>query len=303
MQVHKKVEDFQFFKQPLVLTIGNFDGMHLGHQAVLEKVQTLAGLKGQTAMLTFENHPSTILRPQNPTYLLFSLPHKLYLIQKFCLDHLILIPFTKNLAHYPADLFIEYLRQFIPFSDLVLGYDSTIGHARQGNQMIMQELAEKKGFTVTYVEEYQFQKQVVSSTHIRKAIQQTDFEKASSLLGRPYSIYGPVVAGKKKGKEIGYATANIEVTRLCLPPFGVYAVEAEVKNKKYLAVANLGRAPTLGPTASPLLEVHLFDFFEEIYNEKIEVFFKKFIRFEKKFHSSEALRQQISEDIIQAKKV
>jgi riboflavin kinase / FMN adenylyltransferase len=301
MQVLKKLEDFQSTRQPLVLTIGNFDGMHRGHQAVLQKVQALAGSDGQTIVITFANHPSTVLRPEMPTSLLCHLPHKLHLIEEFKIDILMLLTFTSYLARHSAASFVERIRHFIPFTDLVLGYDATLGRDRQGNRGMMQELAQNWGFNIYYLDEYRFEGQAVSSTRIREAVHQKDFELVESLLDRPYSIYGSVISGQGEGKQIGYATANLDVTGLCLPPFGVYAVDMLRQGKRYPAIANLGVAPTFGQKTSPVLEIHVFDFGEKIYEEVIEVVFKQFIRFEQSFESVEHLKQQIAQDVLKAK--
>ncbi len=297
MQIVERIEDFSPSRQPLVLTIGNFDGMHRGHLAVLQCAKALAGLEGQKVILTFRNHPSEVLRPDHPTLLLCTLPHKLQLIQQQEIDSLILLSFSRYLAQHSAASFIERLRQFIPFSHLVLGHDATLGRDRQGNRATMQTLGEEWGFKVHYIEEYRFEGHPVSSTRIRLLVQQGDLEQVAILLNRPYSIYAPVSEGIGKGRQLGYPTANLEVTGLCLPPFGVYAVEVELHGQRIKGIANLGIAPTIRKNEIPLLEVHLFESIENIYGHFVEVIFKKFIRNEQKFQSPTELRQQIARDI------
>jgi len=303
MQLLEHLEKFQSSFYPLVLTIGNFDGMHRGHRAVLQKVHQLVGTEGQAIVMTFSNHPSTVLRADQPTLLICHLAHKLRLIESYPVDTLILLPFTRYLAQHSAASFVERVRQFIPFSHLVLGHDATLGRDRQGSRFIMQGLGEEWGFHVHYLEEYRFEGHPVSSTRIREAIQQADFELVSDLLGRPHSISGLVIAGKGKGKEIGYPTANLDVTGLCLPPLGVYAIDVIIKEKTYLGIANLGVAPTVKENALPVLEVHLFDWSDSLYDESIEVIFKQMIRPERHFDSIEQLREQIEQDIQKAKHI
>ncbi len=301
MQVLERLEDFKDPRHPLILTIGNFDGMHRGHCAVLKRAQALLGDEGEIVVLTFRNHPSEVLRPEQPTRLLCSLPHKIHLLQQFGVHRVLLLPFTRYLAQHSAASFIEHIRQFIPFTSLVLGHDATLGRDRQGNRATMQDIGEQWGFHVFYQEEYRFEGQPVSSTRIREALQKGDFEQVELLLDRPYSIYATVSHGEGKGKPLGFPTANLDVTGLCLPPFGVYAVEVLYESRWLQGVANLGIAPTIRTDQVPILEVHLFDFDQELYGQQLEVVFKKFIRPEQKFHHVKEMQQQIRQDIEVAK--
>jgi riboflavin kinase / FMN adenylyltransferase len=301
MEVLERLEDFVPNRQPLVLTIGNFDGMHRGHCAVLKRARSFAGNEGEIVVLTFRNHPSEILRPEQPTPLLCTLPHKLQLLQQIGVDTVLLLPFTGYLAKHSAASFIERIRQFIPFSYLVLGHDATLGRDRQGKRPIMLELGDQWGFNVFYQEEYRFEGQPVSSTRIREALRQGDFDQVNQLLDRPYSIYALVSKGKGKGKQMGIPTANLEVAGLCLPPYGVYAVEVIKNSRSIQGVANLGIAPTMRMDVNPILEVHLFDYEQNLYGDYLEVIFKNFIRPEQKFNNLEELHEQITIDIKLAK--
>jgi riboflavin kinase/FMN adenylyltransferase len=297
MQIIEQLELFSQPRQPLVLAIGNFDGFHRGHYAVLRHARLLAGQEGQIVVITFRNHPSEVLRPAQPTRLLCTLPHKLRLIEQFGIDTLILLSFTRYLAQHSAASFIERVRQSIPFSHLVLGHDATLGRDRQGNRPLMQQLAEEWGFQVHYLDEYRFEGQPVSSTRIRALLQRGDLEQVEILLDRPYSIYAPVSQGQGQGKLLGYPTANLETTGLCLPPFGVYAVEVRKEQEIWTGIANLGVAPTLKTEGIPLLEVHLFAPEQNLYDDSLEVIFKRFIRPEQKFSNLDELRRQIALDI------
>ncbi len=301
MQLYEQLEQLTNSSHSLVLTIGNFDGMHRGHRAVLQRVRALTGAEGKQIVITFRNHPSEVLRPTQPTRFLCTLPHKLALLEEAGIDTLYLLTFTRYLAQHSAASFIERVRQFIPFSHLVLGHDATLGRDRQGNRSMMQMLGEEWGFQVHYLEEYRFEGQPVSSTRIRESLQKGDLELVETLLDRPYSIYAPVIQGQGKGKLLGYPTANLDVGNLCLPPFGVYAVRVRKGQTWLPGIANLGIAPTIREEAPPLLEVHLLSSKEDLYDSSLEVIFKHFIRPEQKFENAEALRQQIALDIKTAK--
>lgn len=298
ISVIKRLQDYTSPRYPLVLTIGNFDGMHRGHCAVLKHALSLAEQEGEVVALTFCNHPSEVLRPDQPTKLLCTLPHKLRLLQQFGIDKIVLLPFTRYLAQHSAGSFVEHIRQFIPFSHLVLGHDATLGRDRQGDRTTMQTLGMEWGFHVHYLEEYRYEGKSVSSTCIREALLQGDFMQVEELLNRPYSIYASVVTGEGKGRQLGFPTANLEVAKLCLPPFGVYAVEViSDSHQRMQGIANLGIAPTIKQNDHPLLEVHLFDSDQNWVGHPLEVIFKGFVRPEKKFHSIDELRQQIQQDI------
>ncbi len=292
MRIIERLEDFRKpSSSPLVLTIGNFDGMHRGHQALLAKARSLAGGEGQVVAITFRNHPSEVLRPDQPIPLLNSLQHKLYLLQQRSIDTLILLTFTRYLAEHSAASFIERVRQFIPFSDLLLGYDATLGRDRQGDPATLHALSEQWGFSLHYLEEYRFEGQPVSSSRIRMALQQGDLERVERLLGRPYSLYGTILPGQEQGQEekSDWLAVHIEVKGLCLPPFGVYAVEGRREGKQMPGIVNLEIAPTLGIDAPPLLQVHFLDIQENLYGKHVEIIFKSFFPPEKKFSSMQGV--------------
>lgn len=297
MQILEQLEEYTQPRNPVVLTIGNFDGMHRGHCAVLRHARSLAGQEGELIVLTFRNHPSEILRPEQPTLLLNTLAHKLLLLEELGVNRTILLSFTRYLAQHSAASFIESIRQFIPFSHLVLGHDATLGRDRQGDRETMHALGNQWGFTVHYLDEYRFEGQLVSSTQIRNLLQQGNLKQVEILLNRPYSIYASVSCGIGKGKQIGFPTANLDVSGLCLPPLGVYAIEAIKNSHSIFGIANLGIAPTVRTDGKTILEVHLFDEKEQLYGEYLEVIFKQFIRPEKKFQNLKELQQQIHFDI------
>jgi riboflavin kinase / FMN adenylyltransferase len=297
MAIIEKLEDFSYPTQNLVLTIGNFDGMHRGHCAVLKRALAVAGQAGKVVVLTFRNHPSEVLRPDQPIRLLNTIPHKILLLQRFGIEHIVLLPFTRHLAQRSAESFIEHVRQFIPFTHLILGHDATLGRDRQGDRATMQTLGMEWGFQVHYLEEYRYEGKPVSSTRIREALQQGDFTQVEELLNRPYSIYASVTPGAGKGKQLGFPTVNLDVSGLCLPPFGVYSVDVIHQSKHLQGIANLGIAPTLRKDEKPILEVHLFEGQHDWEGHYLEVIFKGFVRPEHKFNNVQELQQQIRRDI------
>lgn len=297
MQVLENLEKFTEQRRPLVLTIGNFDGMHRGHCIVLKQVKNLAEKEGMTTVITFRNHPSEILKPEQPTKCLCTLAHKLRLLHEFAIDKVLLLPFTRHLAQRSAASFIENIQKHIPFTHLVLGHDATLGRDKQGDHTTLQKLGEEWGFNVITIQEYRYNGQIVSSTRIREALRQGNFLEVEELMGRPYSIYSSVIKGAGKGKKMGFPTVNFDVSGLCLPPYGVYAVEILHGTRVIQGIANLGLAPTVRSETAPLLEVHLFDENQDLYGNFLEVFFKYFVRPEQKFHNIEELAMQIKRDI------
>lgn len=289
--------DLQQFKSTdsMVLTIGNFDGMHLGHQAVVQK------LKQQpypNAIVTFANHPSKILHNSSPL-LLCTREHKLHLLKSAGVNNLFLLPFTQDLSQLSAEKFLQLLKKSIPFRQIVLGHDAVIGHNREGNAPKIRALAKDLGFDVQYIEPIEIGTVTVSSTVIRNLILEGNLECAASYLGRNYSIFSKVQKGLGKGKALGYPTVNIHIDGLCTPPCGVYSVDVLHHHKNYQGIANLGFAPTVKSIAQPLLEVHILDCNQNFYEQEIEVIFKKFIRCEKRFNSLDELKNQIKNDIAQ----
>lgn len=305
MKIIRNLDDTSLPQETIAAwTIGNFDGVHKGHQAVLSLVKELAGKSGGPSMvMTFENHPAEILKPGSPICCICTLTHKIKLLEHFGIDILLLLPFTKELSEHTAEVFLQKVRKVFPFFYLVLGYDAVLGKDRQGDRQQIQTLAQNTGFQVEYLNEFTFEGIKISSSTIRNMIREGLLQEASKLLGRPYSIFSKVISGKGKGKLIGFPTANVDVQGLCLPPLGVYAVRLKFNGIEKQGVANLGFAPSLRDDPQPLLEVHLFDYDEDLYNQEIEVFFSQYLRPEQKFSDVQALKEQIQTDVLHAKKL
>lgn len=259
MQIIERLEDFRQVRKPIVLTIGNFDGMHRGHRAVLQHAQSLVGSEGEVVVLTFRNHPSEVLKPESPIPLICTLLHKLRLLGEMT-ERVILLPFTRYLAKHSAYSFIEHVRNFIPFSYLVLGHDATLGRDRQGNAQVMREVGMEWGFTPYYLDEYRYEGKPVSSTRIRGALQEGNFLLVEELLDRPYSILGKVF------QDEGEKTFKMDVTRLCLPPSGEYPVDVLRDSKRVEGVARVA--------FDNQLTVKLNQTKEDFNDKEVEIIFK-----------------------------
>lgn len=294
MKILKTINDFDSPLSSIGLTIGNFDGVHLGHQAILKRLKEVASC---TVLFTFSNHPSEALRKESTSYLT-TLAHRLALFETMGIEYVILTPFTTEFAKQSAKEFLITLKKSIPFSSLILGHDARIGHDRNPH---LQQLAQELNFNLEYLEPIQREGKVISSSDIRRLVQKGELVEASKLLGRPYSLYASVEMGFGKGAPLGFPTANLPVKGLALPPLGVYAVKVIIEGKTFPAVANLGYAPTLHEGRPPCLEVHLIDTQQQLYGKQLEVIFLKYLRSEKKFDNLTALKEQIHNDILLTK--
>ncbi|MCB1135879.1 MAG: bifunctional riboflavin kinase/FAD synthetase [Chlamydiia bacterium] len=288
-------------KGPYVVSLGNFDGVHLGHQALLQRLKLRAAEHdARSIVLTFSNHPSEILRPAASSCRLCTVEHRLRLIQKAGIDSVALLDFTPQFAEQSAEEFIQLLRNHLHLSGLVLGYDAAFGKDRGGSRELLQQLSDRFGFFVEYIPPMELHGTSVSSTKIRGLLRAGELSKASELLGRPYSVLGPVIYGAGKGAGLGFPTLNLDVDGLCLPPSGVYAAWVGLDGRRYPAVANLGLAPTLQERETPVLEAHLLGDAVEAYGMEAEITPVAFLREEQKFESKEALVAQIQRDIARA---
>lgn len=284
---------------PISLTIGKFDGLHLGHQAVIHTL----GHEGLKAVLTFSNHPLDILSPStaSPEKIL-SEEYKMLLLERMGIDIVISIPFDTELSQKSYQDFITQIRTILAFDRLILGYDSAIGANRHGTVDALLQLGATQNFKVISTPKIELTEGSPSSKIIRKMIISGNLEKAAKLLGRPVSFYGCIQQGAQKGRVIGYPTLNFAVQNLCLPPYGVYAVGVKMGNELLQGIANLGIAPTLKNSAHPNLEVHIFNRnIAPSYGKSLEVLLYNFIRPEIHFKDTDQLKWQISKDIISAR--
>ncbi len=289
-----------------VVTIGNFDGIHLAHQGLLGKVVEEATNRSCSGVvLTFEPHPQKVLHPdRRPFYLLTTLEEKLKLIEAIGIDAVILIEFTPDFAKTSAEQFVQsILWDRLHLEKLIIGHDTAFGNRKTGNETFLRSMGEKLGFDVEAIDAVQMDGVVVSSTSVRHALLEGDVRRALKLLGRPYNLAGTVVKGFRRGSEIGIPTANIESEKELIPALGVYAVIAEMEGARHPGVLNIGYSPTFGDNRLTV-EVHLLDFpREELYGKFIDVLFIDRIRDEVKFESPKELVRQIERDIERAKEL
>ena len=303
MRIIHAAQELKPASRKVCLAIGFFDGVHLGHQQVIRQTLTDAGQHEAIALvMTFDQHPSTVVAPSRVPPLVYSLPQKLRAIESLGADTLLLLHFDKAFSEQTGETFIRGLvRDLGHIQSLCVGANFVFGHQRSGNVDLLRRLGAELKFTVHGMAAVSLDGQAVSSTRIREAIRAGDFDSVTQMLGRAYSLAGTVVRGDGLGHQLGFPTANLDATGLVLPPHGVYAVLAEAGGKTYRAVLNIGLRPTL-QNANPQLrvEAHLLDFGGELYGQELEVAFVDKLRGEIKFPSLAELRQQIARDILEA---
>jgi len=283
-----------------VLTVGTFDGVHQGHKAILQEVvQHAKEVNGESVLLTFDPHPRKLLFPDQPLGIITPLQQKLQLITDAGIEHVVVIPFTKEFSELSAQEYIEnFMVDFFHPHSVVIGYDHRFGHDRKGNIELLREYAPKYNYEVIEIPVQLIDEATVSSTKIRAAISLGSIEEAAHMLGRNYSIAGTVIGGKKLGKTIGYPTANISLNDKdqLIPSIGIYAVRVVWNSHKYDGMLSIGHNPTVSDKKELHIEVNIFDFDAEIYDETIEIEFVSYMRDEEKFDSIEELKKQLGMD-------
>jgi riboflavin kinase/FMN adenylyltransferase len=291
---------------PLFLAIGVFDGVHLGHRAVIERALSDARKeKGTAVVVTFDPHPIRLLRPDQAPRLLTSTPHKIRLIRALGVERLLIIPFDRTFAATaPADFIRALAAAARPLREICVGFEWSFGKNRAGNLALLDKLGHELGFDEIGVPAVEVEGQVVSSTLIRRAVEAGDLAEAARFLGRDYTILGTVTKGAQLGRTLGFPTANLSAHNEQFPPNGVYAVEIALGDRRLRGVVNIGVRPTIENTGGErVIEVHLFDFAEDIYGEDLEITFRRFLRPEQKFPSLDALREQIAADVVSARAI
>lgn len=296
MEVLRDLASLGSLRGPVYLAIGIFDGVHRGHQALIEEAKADAAKTGGTAVvMTFEPHPMMFFQRSEPPLRLSSPRHKEFLLERQGVTHLAVLPFEAARAGQTAEEFVEDLRAACrPLGGIVVGADWKFGKGRGGDVALLKRLG---GFEVDGIPAVAIDGEVISSTAIRMAVARGDLAFAERALGRPYAVMGKVVPGRKLGHTIGFPTANIETDGFQLPPDGVYAARVRIGEKNFAGIANLGVRPTVSHDAKRVLEVHLFDFDGDLYGVEVEVEFLRFVREERKFASVDELRDQIARDI------
>lgn len=305
MQTIRQAANLQTNGRKVCLAIGVFDGVHLGHQQIIR--QTIADARqhdGLALVVTFDRHPNAIVAPDRVPPLIYPLPQKLRAIESLGADATLLIEFNHAFSEQTGEAFIRKLAGSLgKLQSICVGADFVFGHKRSGNVPLLRQLGAELGFTVHGMAAVSLDNEIVSSTRIRSAISAGDFDAASQMLGRAYSISGPVVPGDQLGHQLGFPTANLNVTGLVLPPDGVYAARVFTNGATHQAALNIGTRPTVKTgTHERRFEVHLLKFSGDLYGKDLEVEFVAKLRDEMRFASLDALKAQIAADIAAAAK-
>lgn len=300
MKVYNNFSDYKKVPNAIV-TIGTFDGVHLGHQAILkDMVLTAKEIGGEAVVITFYPHPRQVLNIDSSNLRFINTQEeKLKHLEKIGIDNVIVVNFTKEFSRVSSESFIsDYIVKHIAPIKLVIGYDHHFGKNRMGDFNLLHDMKNKYGFELQRIDAQDVENIAVSSTKIRHSLNQGDVVRANALLGYQFAYIGKVISGNKIGREIGYPTANLSINkeyRLIETP-GVYASYVDYDNKTYKSMTYIGGKPTINDDKSENIEVHIFDFNQDIYDKDIKVRFVSKIRDECKFESLEALRKQIEID-------
>jgi len=303
MEILRSIPELSRLPGPLFLAIGVFDGMHLGHQAVIStSAEHARSVNGTPVVVTFDPHPEKVLRPQAAPHLLTATQHKIGLIRDLGVGHLLIIAFDRQFAATePEDFVKQLVKHSKPLREICVGHEWSFGKNRRGNLGLLKKLGAQFDFEVVGIPPVTMNGELVSSTAIRHAVQTCDLRKAAVMLGREYTILGTVVRGDDLGKKIGFPTANLSAHNEQFPPNGVYFAQAMLDGVIYPGVLNLGYRPTVSSEKDRVLEIHLFDFDRDIYGSDLEVRFVRYLRPEKKFESVDMLARQIALDVKQAR--
>jgi len=291
---------------PAWITIGAFDGVHRGHQAILSQlVQNAHASAAPAVVVTFDPHPDEVLRNLNEPYYLSTLAERETLLKQMGVDQVLVLPFTPELSRQNARQFILSLRAQVHFSGMMVGHDFHFGAGLQGDFAALQSLAAELNFQVETVPAQMLGAQVISSSAIRNLLREGKVWEASQMLGRWFSLTGEVVHGDGRGRHIGIPTANLAIwPKQLLPAIGVYAARIDLQGQEHPAVLNIGKRPTFySSLAEQTLEVHILDFNQDLYGRSLRITFIDFLRPETRFDSAAHLIEQIQKDILLAREV
>lgn len=306
MKVFFDKNDLQKLENTCV-TIGTFDGLHVGHQNILDVLINIAKEKNlQSTVVSFDPHPRRVVKDSYDIKILTTIDEKIEILESLGIDNFYLINFTTEFSQQSSEEFVKnYITERFDAKHVVVGHDHKFGKDRGGDAVALNKLGRKYGFGVTSVDAVKLDDEIISSSNIRKALVDGNIEKANAFLGRSYSMKGEVVTGAKRGRIMGFPTANLKVgnTDKLIPQMGVYAVGCELNGEKLNGVMNIGYRPTFDDTTKLVSEVHLFNFNRMIYGETLKINFIQRIRAEKKFASKEKLIKQIELDKKEAAKV
>jgi len=299
MRIIKDLEEIKRDEKS-VITLGTFDGLHLGHQQIVnEVIEKSNQINGGNFLLTFNPHPRKVIPGRNDVKLLSTLDEKVEILENLGLENLFVINFTMEFSKQSPEEFVKkYLIEGIGLSEIVIGYDHHFGKGRDGDFELLQNLGDRYNFSVSLISEYSVDGETISSTKIRNALLAGDVVKAGKMLGRNYSFKGTVVRGDGRGRKLGFPTANLSVDSedKLIPAKGIYAAECVVENEKHYGLLSLGSRPTFHDDGRIVPEFYIFDFDRDIYDEVMKVEMVEKIRDEEKFNSVDDLIVQMKKD-------
>lgn len=307
MRIYRDLSEIPDFKNA-VLTIGSFDGVHTGHQKIIERVRQIAAdHEGESVLITFHPHPRFVLAPDSTRLrLLSTIEEKIQLLEHYGIDHLVIVPFTDSFYQQSPEDYIHnfLLDKFHPHT-IVIGYDHRFGKSRAGDIEYLRRAAEKHGFAIEEIQKQEVEAIAVSSTKVRKALGMGAVQTAANLLQHPFTLNGTVVKGQQIGKSLGFPTANIQVNNpyKLIPPMGIYAVWVKHQGQQYGGMLYIGDRPTLPQFNDITIEVNIFAFNQEIYGDSLEILFVDHIREDMQLQSLEALSEQLAKDEVSARAI
>jgi riboflavin kinase / FMN adenylyltransferase len=292
------------WNQP-VLALGNFDGLHRGHMKIIDRVRRRAGERGGTpAAMTFDPHPPRVVRPDKAPPLLMTKEQKIEALSRSGMQGIAVVRFTTELSHWEPETFVRaVLVEWLHVVEVWVGANFLFGHNRAGNFSVLRSLGARYGFRAEKIDPVRYKDFVVSSTRLRRLVSEGRVDEAGALLGHHYFLDGEVIRGAGRGRELGFATANLGTDNELPPPSGVYATTATIGGIVHPSVTNIGMRPTFGDVDRPVIEVHVLDFTRDLYGERIRLSFVQRLRDERTFPDVDALRAQIEADTRSARRL
>jgi len=288
-----------------VLALGNFDGLHRGHQKIVERIRRSAADRGATALvLTFDPHPPRVVRPDKAPPLLMTMPQKIAALEKVGLHGVAVVRFTAAFSRLSPDQFVrQVLVDWLRVSEVWVGADFLFGHERAGTFSVLRSLSTQYGFRAEKIDPVRYKEFVVSSTRIRRLLAEGRVDEAGALLGHHYTIDGVITAGAGRGRTLGFPTANLSTDNELVPPTGVYATTAELHGTRWPAVTNIGVRPTFEAAGAVTVETHILGLQADVYGERLSLSFIQRLRDERRFPDADALREQIAADVRRAERL
>ncbi|MET0165347.1 MAG: bifunctional riboflavin kinase/FAD synthetase [Vicinamibacterales bacterium] len=288
-----------------VLALGNFDGLHRGHLKIVERVRRGAAEHGGTPMaMTFDPHPPRVVRPDKAPPLLMTLPQRLDALERAGMRAVAVVRFTRELSQWEPETFVRaVLVDWLRVSEVWVGANFLFGHDRSGNFSLLRTLGQRYGFRADKIDPVRYKEFVVSSTRIRRLVAEGRVDEAGALLGHSYALAGTIVEGRRRGRELGFPTANLQTDNELIPPHGVYATTLTVDGIVHAAITNVGVNPTFGDNGATTIETHVLHYNRELYGQRVQLGFVQRLRDERRFDDVDALRAQIEADCRRAERL